>query len=88
MYNALVPDVMQAARAMASHDDDKAIQMLELFDELVEFAGGKIIALHAEKLVHFHLEIASNKTLGDLVRVKAINFISWITRLKKKVTLE
>jgi hypothetical protein len=32
-------------------------------------------------------QVGANKQLGSKVRVKALSFISWITRLKKKVNI-
>lgn len=63
---------------------DKACDAMELFDELVECEVGMVIP-HLASLINFCLEIASNTTLGDNIRVKALSFVSWLATLKKKV---
>ena len=65
---------------------DKACDAMELFDELVECEVGMVIP-HLASLINFCLEIASNTTLGDNIRVKALSFVSWLATLKKKVAI-
>ena len=34
------------------------------------------------------LQIASNSSLGDNLRIKALHFVSWLARIKPKVGLD
>lgn len=57
---------------------------MELFDELVECEVG-IVVPHLPSLIHFCLDVGSNSSLGNSIRVKALSFVSWLVTLKKKV---
>lgn len=57
---------------------------MELFDELVECDVG-IVVPHLPSLIQFCLNVGSNTSLGDSIRVKALSFVSWLVTLKKKV---
>lgn len=57
---------------------------MELFDELVECDVG-IVVPHLVSLIQFCLDVGSNASIGDNVRVKALSFVSWLVTLKKKV---
>ncbi len=60
---------------------------MEIFDELAECEVG-IIQPHIKTVIEFCLEIGVNKTLGHPVRIKALSFISWLIRLKRKVRFQ
>ncbi|XP_069698314.1 importin-4-like [Periplaneta americana] len=87
VYHQLMPRVMQAVRALSVTDEERAVEAMELFDDLVESAIAVIVP-HIKPLVEMCLEFASNKTLGDSIRVKALSFIGWITRTKKKAIVK
>jgi hypothetical protein len=75
---------MQTVRALVVTDEERAVEVMELFDDLVESAT-VVIVPSIKPLVDMCLEFASNKTLGDGIRVKALSIIGWLTRTKKKV---
>jgi hypothetical protein len=75
---------METIRALIVTDEDRAVEVMELFDDLVELAIAVIVP-HIKQLVKMCLEFASNKVLGDGIRVKSLSFIGWLTRTKKKV---
>jgi hypothetical protein len=79
-----MPRLMQSIRALLVTDEERAVEAMEIFDNLVEGVV-VVIAPHIKPLVEMCLEFASNKTLGDGIRVKALSFIGWLTRNKKKV---
>ncbi|XP_077982824.1 importin-4-like [Glandiceps talaboti] len=83
----LIPKVLPVVRDLILQDEDQACEALELFDELVE-CEVTIVVPHIKVLVEFCLEIGANSNLGDNIRVKALSFISWLTRLKKKTILK
>ena len=58
---------------------------MELFDEIVECEVG-MVTPHLPDLIQFSLQVASNVSLGDNIRVKALSFLQWLASLKKKVS--
>nr|CAD7577331.1 unnamed protein product [Timema californicum] len=87
LFTQLMPRVMEAVRALVQTDEDKAVEVMELFDDLVESVISVIVP-HIKPLVEMCLMFAANKDLGDPIRVKALGFIGWIARSKKKCRLE
>jgi hypothetical protein len=79
-----MPRLMQSIRALIVTDEERAVEAMEIFDNLVESVIAVIVP-YIKPLVAMCLELASNKTLGDSIRVKALSFIVWLTRNKKKV---
>ncbi|XP_064641472.1 importin-4-like [Lineus longissimus] len=86
-FQVMVPKVLDVIRALITVDEEQAREALEIFDELVE-CDVSIVVPHIKAIVEFCLQIASNKDLSDSLRVKALTFISWLTRLKKKSILK
>jgi hypothetical protein len=84
VYHQLMPRLIQTVRALVVTDEERAVEAMELFDDLVESVP-VVIVPSVKPLVDMCLEFASNKTLGDSIRIKALNFIGWLTRTKKKV---
>ncbi|PNF17098.1 hypothetical protein B7P43_G16108, partial [Cryptotermes secundus] len=87
VYHQLMPRVMQIVRALIVTDEEQAIEAMEIFDNLVQCVTAVIVP-HIKPLVEMCLEFASNKTLGDGIRVKALSFIGWLTRNKKKAVVK
>lgn len=83
----LIPVVIGVIRNYVTLDEDQACEAFELFDELVESEVG-ILVPHIKLVIQFCLEIASNKQYGHNLRVKALSFVSWLTRLKRKTILK
>lgn len=44
-----------------------------------------LLVPHLRPVIQLCLDVSGNTALGDTVRVKAITFLGYITRLKKKV---
>lgn len=86
-YHHLMPRLMQTVRALVVTDEERAAEAMELFDDLVESAPFLIVTI-IKPLVDMCLEFASNKSLGDNIRIKALNFIGWLTRTKKKAVVK
>ncbi|CAG2058168.1 unnamed protein product [Timema podura] len=87
LFTQLMPRVMDAVRALVQMDEDKAVEVMELFDDLVESVISVIVP-HIKPLVEMCLMFAANKDLGDPIRVKALGFIGWIARSKKKAIVK
>ncbi|CAI7993545.1 Importin-4 [Geodia barretti] len=86
-FTPLVPKIMAVVRALISEDEDKACEGMELFDEIVECEVG-MVTPHLPDLIQFSLQVASNSSLGDNLRVKALSFLQWLASLKKKSLLK
>ncbi|EEB17594.1 Importin-4, putative [Pediculus humanus corporis] len=82
-YNKTIPQIIQIVKYLATTDEQKACDCLELFDEISGCADSLLIP-HVQAIIHMCLELASNKNLGDEIRSKAINLVGWITRVRRK----
>lgn len=60
---------------------------MEIFDELVE-SEVSIVTPHLKTLVEFCLQIASNPSYGNNLRIKALHFVSWLARIKPKALVK
>ncbi len=65
---------------------DRACEGMELFDELIE-SDVTIVVSHLSSVMSFCLGVATNRNLGNNIRVKALSFVSWLASLKKKVVM-
>lgn len=86
-YQRMMPQIMATIQALAAIDEDKATTCFELLDELCENEIS-VIAPHVKPLINMCLAIASNKSSSDPLRVKAISFIGWLARTKKKALVK
>uniref|UniRef100_A0A665X679 TOG domain-containing protein n=1 Tax=Echeneis naucrates TaxID=173247 RepID=A0A665X679_ECHNA len=66
---------------------DQASEAMEVLNELME-SEVSIIVHHVADVVHFCLEVGSDITLGNLVRVKALSSIAFLIKLKSKTVLK
>ena len=85
-----LPPPLSLSPSLSLHpplNQDKACEAMELFDELVECDVG-IVVPHLPSLIQFCLNLGSNLSLGDSIRVKALSFVSWLVTLKKKVLVD
>ncbi|XP_071445043.1 importin-4-like [Hetaerina americana] len=83
MLNQLMPKLMAIVRAQVAADEDRGVQAMEIFETMFE-SSITVVVHHIEPLVQMCLTMARDKSLDSSVRVKALNQIGWITRLKKK----
>lgn len=86
-YHQMMPQVMTIIQTLTTTNEDRANECFELLDELCENAIA-VIAPHVKPLVSMCLAIAGNKSLDDALRVKAVGFIGWLVRTKKKVMIK
>lgn len=83
-FNETIPRVIEIIRYLATTDEEKASECMELFDEISEYAVPLLVP-HIQGVIYLCLELAMNKNLGDTIRNKSLTLIGWITRIKKKV---
>ncbi|XP_076248556.1 importin-4 [Calliopsis andreniformis] len=86
-YQQMMPQVMATIQSLVTTNEDRAVECFELLDELCENAID-VIAPHVKSLVTMSLAIAGNKSLDDDLRVKAVGFIGWLARTKKKAMIK
>lgn len=86
-FQGLLPKVLVAIKALLSQDEDQAAESMELFDVLAECEVALLVP-HLRPVIQLCLDISGDKNLGETVRVKAITFLGYITRLKKKYILK
>ncbi|XP_066483155.1 importin-4 [Tiliqua scincoides] len=87
LMSSMVPKVISAIRELIQVNEAQASEVMEVFDELME-TEVSIIVQHLSEVVGFCLEVASNPTLGDNLRVKALSCISFLIKLKGKAILK
>ncbi|XP_020631239.1 importin-4-like [Orbicella faveolata] len=87
LVRPLIPKVVAFINQILSIDEDKACDAMEIFDELVE-SEVSIVTPHLKALVEFCLQIASNSSCGDNLRIKALYFVSWLARIKPKALVK
>ncbi|XP_017888011.1 importin-4-like [Ceratina calcarata] len=86
-YRQMMPQVMLVIQSLSTIDEDRAILCYELLDELCENEIA-VITPHVKPLVNMCIAIGSNKSLDDSIRVKAVGFIGWLARTKKKAMIK
>ncbi|XP_065340245.1 importin-4-like [Cloeon dipterum] len=86
-YANLLPGTLAAANAMASINEDKAIEELGILDELLE-EHASVLGQHLQLIITACMQIALNQSLPDAVRVKGVLLTGWIARSRKKAFLK
>ncbi|XP_014468024.1 PREDICTED: importin-4-like [Dinoponera quadriceps] len=86
-YSQMMPLIVLTIQAFTTCDEERATECFELLDELCENLNA-VIAPHVKPLVSMCLAIATNKSLDDSLRVKAVGFIGWLARTKKKALVK
>lgn len=86
-FSQMMPLVIATMQAFTTCNEDHATECFELLDELCENLNA-VIAPHVKSLVNMCLAIATNKSLDDSLRVKAVGFIGWLARTKKKALVK
>ncbi|KAJ8668090.1 hypothetical protein QAD02_009753 [Eretmocerus hayati] len=86
-YYQMIPKIIQTIHALSTTNQEKAIKGFELLDELCESASA-VISPHVKALVEMCLSLATNRTLTEDLRVKAVIFIGWLAKMKKKAIVK
>lgn len=86
-YVNMMPRVMVTIQSLTQAYEDMAIQSFELLDELCENVIA-VITPHVKSLVNMCLEIIAKESLDHLIKVRAISFIGWLARIKKKALVK
>ena len=88
VYSSAIPYVVKSLQALAFQSDaDRFIDAFEILDNLADNVP-KVITSHITLLIQFCLELSRNKEMDDAIRVKAITYVGWVVRLKKKLIVK
>ncbi|KAM8730911.1 importin-4 isoform 1-T1 [Acanthopagrus schlegelii] len=87
LMRSIIPSLVVALKHLIKADQDQASEAMEVFNELME-SEVSIIVPHVTDMVHFCLEVGSDTTLSDSLRVKALSCIAFLIKLKSKTVLK
>ncbi|KAM8881865.1 importin-4 [Synchiropus picturatus] len=83
----IIPSLIIALKHLIKADENQASEAMEVFNELME-SEVSIIVPHVSDMVRFWLEVGSDTTLSDSLRVKALSCIAFLIKLKSKTVLK
>uniref|UniRef100_A0A8C8DHE1 Importin 4 n=1 Tax=Oryzias sinensis TaxID=183150 RepID=A0A8C8DHE1_9TELE len=84
---SIIPDLIVALKHLIKANEQQATEAMEVFIELMEIEVSVIVP-HVAGIVHFCLEVASDTTLSDSLRVKALSCITFLIKLRSKSVLK
>ncbi|KAF3703449.1 Importin-4 [Channa argus] len=84
---SIIPRLIAALKPLILKDQDQASEAMEVFIELME-SEVSIIVPHVADIVRFCLEVGSDVSLSDSLRVKALSCITFLIKLKSKTVLK
>ncbi|CAM9209373.1 unnamed protein product, partial [Lampetra planeri] len=84
---SIIPSLILALKHLIKADQSQASEAMEVFNELME-SEVSIIVPHISDIVHFCLEVGSDTTLSDSLRVKGLSCIAFLIKLKSKAVLK
>lgn len=84
IYHNLLPRILEIINAFAQDDEKKACDLLEILEELIEYAVAVVVP-HIRLIVEMCLNIGNDKTKDTSVKIKAVGVVGWLIRSKGKV---
>ncbi|KAL6098020.1 ipo4 [Pungitius sinensis] len=84
---SIIPSLIVALQHLIKADQGQAGEAMEVLNELMD-TEMSIIVPHAAAIVRFCLEVGSDTTLSDSLRVKALSCIAFLIKLKSKTVLK
>lgn len=84
---AMIPSLITALTPLIKSNQDQASEAMEVFNELLE-SEVSIIVPHISAMVSFCLEVGTNTSLNNSLRVKALSCISFLIKLKSKIVMK
>lgn len=79
-FNQMIPLVIATIQAFTTWDEERAIECFELFYELHKQLS--VMTHHSKSMVNMCLSIATNESLSDPLKVRALCFVGWLVREK------
>lgn len=86
-YQKAIPYIVKALQGFAVQDPDHFIKAFDILENLADYTP-KLLNGSLKILIDFCLEASNNTNLDDIVRVRAVSYIGWLVRLKKKAILK
>lgn len=82
-YRDSIPYVLRCLHGFASKDADQFINAFDILENLAD-ENSKVLSPHLKLIIEFCIDVGKNNDLDDAVRVKALTFIGWLIRMRKK----
>lgn len=86
-YQKAIPYIVKALSTFAVNDPEQFIKSFDVLENIADYAP-TLLNGSLKTLIDFCLEVSNNEHLDDTVRVRAVSFIGWLVRLKKKSILK
>ncbi|XP_012279417.1 importin-4 [Orussus abietinus] len=86
-YEQMIPQVIATIHRLAVTNQDQAIEAFELLDDLCDSAPS-VITPHVKTLLNMCLNMIPDESLSESLRVKAVVFIGWLAKTKKKAIIK
>ncbi|KAB7499986.1 Importin-4 [Armadillidium nasatum] len=86
-YQKLLPGSVEVVKSLIQFDEEKAAQAMDLFDVLAECEVALLVP-QLQAVIQLCIEVSGKKDLGNPLRTKALTFLGYITRLKKKYVVK
>lgn len=83
----MIPSLVTALKPLIKANQDQASEAMEVFNELLE-SEVSIIVPHVSAIVSFCLEVGTDTSLNNSLRVKALSCIVFLIRLKSKIVIK
>lgn len=87
-YQKAIPQIVKALATFAVHDSEQFMKSFDVLESLCDYTPTLLSSQSLKTLVDFCLEVANNDKLDDMVRVRAVSYIGWLVRLKKKLIIK
>lgn len=85
-YQKSIPYVVKALQGFAVQQPEKFVKAFDILENMADYTP-KLLTSNLKLLVDFCLEVAHNSQLDDAARIRAVSYIGWLVRLKKKAIL-
>lgn len=86
-YQKSIPYIIKVLQGFAAQDTESFFNAFDILENLADYTP-KLLTGNLKILIDFCLEISNNTNLDDHVRVRAVSYIGWLVRLKKKAILK
>ncbi|XP_055322338.1 importin-4-like isoform X2 [Sitodiplosis mosellana] len=86
-YQKAIPHIVKALATFAVHDADQFMKSFDVLENLCDYTP-TLLNGSLKTLIDFCLGVSNNEQLEDSVRVRAVSYIGWLVRLKKKAIIK
>ncbi|CAB1457445.1 unnamed protein product [Pleuronectes platessa] len=87
LMRSIIPSLIAALKILIKADQDQASEAMEVFNELME-SEVSVIVPHIADMIRFWLEVGSDTTLSNSLRVKGLSCVTFLIKLKSKTVLK